>query len=47
MTGSLNGYLNGAEMQFSISCNDFVLLDKVMSVYDDIVAAIKENNTQA
>lgn len=47
MVGTLNGYLNGNEMQFNISCSDFVLLNKVMSVYDEIVTAIKENNTQA
>lgn len=45
MNSSLNGYTNGSpEMQFNISCNDFELLEKVMSVYDEIVEAIKDNN---
>ena len=47
LNSSLSGYLNGSEMQFTISCNDFELLEKVMGVYDEIVAAIKDNNTQS
>ena len=45
MNNSLSGYSNNGVMQFSINCSDFTLLNKVMSVYDDIVAAIKENNS--
>ena len=47
---SMNSYLSGnapdgTNMQFNINCNDFILLTKMMSVYDSIVAAIKANYT--
>ena len=47
MNSSLNGWNNNGVMQFTINCSDFELLNKVMGVYDDIVDAIKANNTES
>lgn len=47
MSGSLNGY-NTGNNKMSLSINivdtDFILLDKVLSVYNDIIQSIKNNN---
>lgn len=46
MNNSFNGYDNGnGGLNYSINCTSFALLAKVMSVFDDLVAAIKANYT--
>lgn len=48
MNGSLNGYNPGNDkMSFSINIvdADFILLGKALSVYNDIIQSIKNNNS--
>lgn len=46
LKNSFSGYDNGrGELSYSINCNDFVLLGKVMSEFNDLVAVIKANYT--
>ena len=45
LNNSFSGYDNGSGLSYSINCSDFVLLGKVMSVFNDLVDAIKANYT--
>lgn len=46
LNSSFNGYDNGnGGLSYNINCSDFVLLGKVMSVFNDLIAAIKANYT--
>lgn len=38
--------VNGETMNYTFSCQDFELAEKMMSVYDNIVEEIKKNYTE-